>query len=350
MAGSRILPGLDGRNCPAGYNQFFSSQKMHSSMKFLRLTVICLLFVLSACESYDSPQQNTASGTDSPGLNAETPAAKTAVKPHCDTSGQIMQGNEMWMNDERLLLRILATPATRDATLGDSHRFLEVLNENCQVLFSMELAVDQSPDFPYTFAKINYNKINGWVAIQGFSQFYLLHLPDLKLAGPLAPSFLNERYAEDAQSGRINKLEVWEKYLIGHAEDLGTFVFNLTESGPSPTLPLAEYSVDGGFEYHSLFMLPSASDPSYSQLLTPTYNATTGSLEINPLLEKPTKLDGQLNPAFRNNRYLVIKAMDEAGNKYPIAIDMLLQQRIPLPPDVAKMKDTDIIKWMRSNS
>ena len=320
-------------------------------MKSLQLMFFALVLSLASCESDYSSSQNTDSGSDSTGVVAETPVAERApAPPHCDTTGTLLPGNEKWMAEEQLLIRILASGATRDERLGDSHRMLEVYNANCEVLFSSELEVDQSPDFPYTLARINYSKVNGWLAIQGFSQFYLLHLPDLRLEGPLEPADLNEHYSEDAQSGRINKLEVWEDYLIGQAEDLGTFVFRLTENGPEPVLPIAEYSADGGFEYHSLFMLQSGKDPKRQQLLAPEYNASTGSLKITPLLKTPQKLNGRLNPAFRDNRYLVIKAFDEAGNKIPIAIDMLLQKRIPLPDEVARMKDTDIINWMRSNS
>ncbi|GAB4256411.1 MAG: hypothetical protein Kow0027_23500 [Saprospiraceae bacterium] len=321
-------------------------------MKSQLLILLGLLLSLAACESDYPSSQNTADGSgDSTGLSAETPLAEQPpARPLCDTAGLLLDGNEKWMADEHLLIRILATEATEDSRLGDSHRHLEVRNENCEILLSTDLEVDQSPDFPYTIAKINYNKVNGWLAIQGFSQFYLLHLNDLKLVGPLKPAYLNERYAEDAQSGRINKLEVWEDYLIGHAEDLGTFVYSLKHEGPKPTLPIAEYSADGGFEYHSLFMLHSGDEPEKYQLLAPEYNPTAGSLVINPLLESPTRLDGRLNSAFRDNRYLVIKAFDEAGNQTPVAVDMLLQKRIPLPDEVARQSDTDIINWMRSNS
>lgn len=320
-------------------------------MKILQLILIGFALSLAACESDYSSSQNAATTDDSTAVGTDTAVAmRPPAQPQCDTTDPLLEGNEKWMASEQLLIRILATQATRDAQLGDSHRHLEVRNANCELLFSTKLEVDQSPDFPYTIARINYNKVNGWLAIQGFSQFYLLHLPDLRLEGPLKPAYLNERYAEDAQSGRINKLEVWEDYLIGQAEDLGTFVFSLREEDPKPVLPLAEYSADGGFEYHSLFMLQSGQEAEKYQLLLPTYNATTSSLEINPLLQSPTRIDGNLNPAFRNNRYLVIKAFDEDGQRIPIAIDMLLQQRISLPDEVARMKDTDIIAWMRSNS
>lgn len=322
-------------------------------MKHLQLLLISLPFWLVACKMDTSTTQSGATQTsDTSGANMVRPATheRLAAPPPCDTTGEILTGNEIWVKEELRWVRILANSETQDEQLGPSHRYLEVRNETCQVLLTKVLEVDQSPDYPYTFVKINYNNVNGWLAILGFSQFYLLHIHDLKLLGPYKPVFLNERYAEDASSGRINKLEVWEDYLIGQANDLGSFVFKLAKEGAKSVLPLAEYSTDDGFEYTSLFALQSSKDPEQYQLLIPKYDANSASLIVNPLLNQPTKLKININPAHRNNRFLVLKAIDENGHSVPIAIDMQKQQLINLPDEVARLRDTEIIRWMRSNT
>lgn len=320
-------------------------------MKVFQFLALAIIGLLTACVSDNSNQTNGVSSTDSLAVqNDSVLEEKPVLQPNCDLNGVMLEGNEKWFPDARLLVRILATEKTKDPRLGDSHRFFEVLDDSCHQIFSEELDVDQSPDFPYTLSKIAYNKVNGWMAIQGYSEFYLFHLPSLKLSKTLKPSFKNERYAEDAQSGRINRLEVWEDYLVGHAEDMGTFVFNLDASGPKPVMPLAEYSADGGFEYHSLFMLATGQNAETYQLLAPSYNATSASFEINPLLDKPIRIASNVNPAFRNNRYLILKGIAADGKQFPVAIDMLLQKRVDLPSEIAGMKDTDIINWLQSNS
>jgi hypothetical protein len=290
--------------------------------------------------SQDSLRQGTPTATANPPLE----------KPDCPVTDLVLEGNLLWASHENLLVVIAASQETEDPDFGESHRLLEVYDgTNCQKIFREILPVNISPDFPYYLSKITYNKVSRIVAIQGFNQIYLFHLGQRKLMGPFEPKFLNERYAEDAQTGMIDRLEVWENYLIGHANGMGAFVFDLrTPERPAPVLPLAEYEVEPGMIYNSLFLLNPADENDGTQAILPTYAAENEEFKINPLFGKPLKIEQHINPKFRDNRYLVLKEYTGTNESRPIAIDMGKMTMLELPPAIASKKATDIIAWMKS--
>ncbi|MFQ5448749.1 MAG: hypothetical protein ACE5FF_17635, partial [Saprospiraceae bacterium] len=283
------------------------------------------------------------------GITAETPLPPLQ-KPDCPVADHVLEGNMLWASRENLLVVIAASQETEDPDFGESHRLLEVYDgTNCQKIFRKILPVNISPDFPYYLSQITYNKVSRIVAIQGFNQIYLYHLGERKLMGPFAPEFMNERYAEDAQSGMIDRLEVWENYLIGHANGMGAFVFDLSSPAhPEPVLPLAEYEVEPGMLYNSLFLLHSANENDGSQAIIPSYDAEKEEFKVNPLFDKPRKIEQSLNPSFRNNRYLVLKEYTRPNDSRPVAIDMGKRILVELPPSIAAKKATGIIAWMKN--
>ncbi|TAK49653.1 MAG: hypothetical protein EPO28_00485 [Saprospiraceae bacterium] len=317
----------------------------------IQLLLFPTLLLAASCSDDSRTTNGTGSLQDSLQQDSMTATAKpTLEKPDCPVSDHVLKGNLFWESNENLLVVIAASQETEDPDFGESHRLLEVYDgSNCQKIFREILPVNISPDFPYYLSKITYNKVSRIVAIQGFNQIYLFHLGERKLLGPFQPKFLNERYAEDAQTGMIDRLEVWENYLIGHANGMGAFVFDLhNPERPAPILPLAEYAVETGMIYNSLFLLNSADQNDGAQAIIPAYNADTEEFKINPLFGKPLKIEQNINPKVRNNRYLVLKEFTGANESRPVAIDMVKMTMLDLPPAIASKKTTDIIAWMKS--
>jgi hypothetical protein len=275
-------------------------------------------------------------------------AGTVPVRPDCQIPGTILDGNQFWAKTENLLVTISADKETLDPDLGDSHRILTIYDgNNCQQVFKEVLPVNLSADFPYYLSDITYNNLSKVVAIRGFDKLFILDMASRKLSKPMTPKFLNNRFTEDAQSGMIQRLEVWERYMIGIATGMGAFVFDLSNpQQPSPVLPIAEYELEKGVRYNSLFALKSSDADDGYQLMMPDFDYENETFQINPLLPKPANVDININRQFRNNRQLVLKEM--TGNeKRPIAIDMSKMKKYDLPAEVAAMKDTEIIEWMK---
>jgi hypothetical protein len=320
----------------------------------LHFSFFLLLFFGAGCTGDTSTQQNslTNPGKDTTAVAAaDTTSPAGTAKPDCQIQGAVLEGNRFWASGENLVVVISANEETKDPNLGDSHRILEVYDgKNCQQVFKQVLPVNVSADYPYYLSDITYNKVSHLIAIRGFDKVYVLNLATRKLAGPLVPKFLNQRYVEDAQSGSITRMEVWENYLIGYAASLGPFVFDLRNpEQPEAVLPLAEYELEKGTSYNSLFLLKSLDQSDGYQALLPTFNYDTKEFKINPLFSKPKNIEVDINKRFRNNRHLVLKELLGGTQKSPVAIDMGKMALVELPADVAAKKDTEIIAWMKRN-
>ena len=304
------------------------------------------LFLFIACEG--GVQTNTSSNTQTDTTTTEqydNTSTLPTEKPECEIAGQVLEGNQLWVREMELLFAIVADSTTLDAELGESHRILEVYDtKNCERTQRLELPVNVSPDYPYYLAKVNYNNNSHVVAIQGFGSIYCYDLDSLKLLPLLEPAYYGERYAADAQSGMIQRLEVWEKYLIGSATDMGAFVFDLSDKeSPQAVLPFAEYEISES-EFGSLFLLPSTG--SVQQALIPNYDIDTDEFMISPLFDSPKALNTNgVNKSARDNRFLIIRETNEA--RTPIAIDLQSRKMIDLPADVSGKATQEILAWMR---
>ncbi|HFA49035.1 MAG TPA: hypothetical protein ENJ95_08460 [Bacteroidetes bacterium] len=322
--------------------------------KLIKLFLLLLLTSVFACEfesgntgSTDTPAKEQPAPEAKPERPTTPPKAKT--KPDCTISGTFETENIFWAKNENLLVVIKGDKETEDSDFGPSQRILELYDgTNCERIMREILPVNLSPDYPYYLSDITYNNLSNVIAIRGFDQIYILDLKNKKLSKPLSPKYLNERFADDAQSGMIQRLEVWENYLIGYATSMGPFVFDLKDplNGKS-VLPGAEYELEEGTLYNSLFFLPSENGGTKYQAILPKFDMETGNFDINPLFEKPINIQTNINRRFRNNRYLVLKERLSETTSRPIAIDMKAMKKIDLPNDIAKKKDTDIIAWMK---
>ena len=317
--------------------------------KLIKLLLISLVVVFSSCEDVPSSQDNSTSdpntGTEQ---NGESPADPPAVKkPECQIQGTVLDENLFWAKNENLLIAITADKETEDTELGESHRVLEVYDgSSCERVYRNVLPVNFSPDFPYYLSEITYNNVSQVMAIRGFDKIYIFDLEKRQLSQPLEPSFLNERFAEDAQTGLIQRLELWENYMVGFAAGEGAFIFDLEDPmNARPVLPAAEFTVETGTEFNSLFFLESQGK-GY-QAVMPVYDPDSVILHVNPLFDQPINIQTTINRSFRNNRFLVLKELLGGDNNRPIGVDMKVMKRVDLPNDMISKKDTEIIAWMK---
>ena len=338
-------------------NKFLPSAKIYR-MKILGTSFLFfLMLALVACDgggSTNSPDgtngtDTTLAGTSGTTTDTSTPPAPS--KPDCQIAGKVLDGNTFWASRENLIVVIAADKETEDPGLGESHRILELYDgSNCEQVFKQVLPINLSADYPYYLSQITYNNDSKLIAIRGFDKFYVFDLGEKKLTGPLLPKFLNQRFVEDASSGSISRMEVWEHYLIGYAASIGPFVYDLRNpSKPEPVLPTAEYEIEKGLIYNSLFLLKSLDKNDGYQALLPSYDADSQTFNINPIFEKPLDIETNIPKTFRNNRYLVLKELLGGTSRRPVAIDMGKMKKVELPADVAAKKDTEIIEWMKKN-
>ncbi len=315
--------------------------------RLLQITLAIAFFGLTACGSdTSSTSQEETTDADSTTERSLSPESFENTTLNCRPEGEVLQGNQFWARSEQVLVVITADSSTYDEDLNaPSHRILKVYNTtDCSLIDEHTLPVDMSPDFAYYLAEITYNHINKIVAIRGATTIFCYDIENHKLLPKLEPQFRSERYGVDAQSGQIQRLEVWEKFLIGYAQDYGVFAFDFADkNNPKAALPFAEYAMDE-VQFAPLFLLPS--EQGGVQAIMPEYDRATGEFAINPAFERPINLNTNVQQSARNNRYLVLRRQD---NNNAVAFDLQQHRRVELPADVASQGTQAVLQWMRSN-
>ncbi|MCF8246245.1 MAG: hypothetical protein K9J37_15875 [Saprospiraceae bacterium] len=325
-------------------------------MKLLsKFIAILWLAGLMSCTSDTSTINGTSSNsapTDSTQATTDTlSAVAESSKPTCKLVGSVLEGNMFWAAGLDRLVVISAEEETADKDLGESHRVLTVYDEKCSQVFRELLPVNLSPDYPYYLSEITYNNVSKQVAIRGFDKFFILNLDSLKLSSALMPKFLNKRYVEDAQSGAIKRLELWENYLVGFAASMGPFAYDITDpNNPKPVLPIAEFTIVKNEQYNSLFLLKSTDAQDGYQALAPDFDYDQSILSLNILFNKPLKFDPVINKSFKNNRFILLKEQTSDNTSTPHAVDMKSLKNIELPADISAKKDTDILAWLKQQT
>jgi len=309
------------------------------------------LFLLANCSGETSSTQNTTTETTTTNTTDQGDTQTDTTPPirsshDCTIEGQILETNQLWLREKEVLIAIVADSSTYDEEYGDGHRiFVAYDTKSCEQIFKQELPVNFSPDFPYYLAEITYNQTSQLAAIKGFKSLYCFDIENRKLLPKLDPVFNSERYGTDASAGMIQRLEVWEDHLVGYCMEFGPFVFNIEDpNNPKPLKAFAEYEIpDVGFS--SLFMIESAGEGV--QLILPTYEEGEGEFAINPVFDKPTKVNTNINASALNNRYIVLREDNES--RTPIALDMAEPRIFELPADIAAKNTKDIVAWMKKN-
>ncbi len=270
----------------------------------------------------------------------ELPAPDT-----CAIDGNILPGNSILLKEIARQLVLKADSATLDPEHGESHRILEIYStSDCALLERKVLPVNKRPDLPYFLAEINYNHSSKMVAIRGASDVYCYDVLSGRLLPPLTPVFASERPGRDSLSGSIQRLELWELYLLGHAADFGAFAYDLSDAeNPAEVLPLSEFKDPETTNFYSLFLLPSASGGF--QALMPVYDTEAGTLQINPLFEAPIELKADSDMLSLNEAYLILR--DASG--LAILIDMRARKQLDVPEELRHQGDQAIRSWLADN-
>lgn len=319
-------------------------------MRILKLlSLYVLIAMIAACGGETSSATSTEDDSVMTDTSATTGSNERSVdlptSHNCTINNEVLEGNELWIRTANTLIAITADSSTLDAEFGPSHRVLEVYDtETCQQVDRQVLPVNVSPDFPYFLAEITYNNESDLVGVRGARTIYIYDAANRRLLDPLEPQFLTNRPSEDAQSGNILRLEVWEHYLIGFAEDEGTFVFDLDNAdAPQALLPIAEYK-NTETEFTPLFAFPSGQNEV--QLALPAYNRETDEFSINALYATPQNINASVASNVRNNRFIVLRKND--SGRTAVAIDMLNRKLLDLPADVATQATQLVLQWARS--
>jgi len=268
---------------------------------------------------------------------SKTHSAKIENKS-CQPQGKVLDGNQKLVKDQQTLICITADDTTRDKQFGDSHRVLEIYDtRTCKLINREVLPVNRSPDFPYYIADIIFNKNSHLVAIKGFEKLYCYDTKGQRLLEPLVPEFVNEQMAQDAQSGQVKHLEVWENYLIGYALDMGGFVFDLTDVEKPKALKPA---------YSSLFFLKSENENTY-QVIAPFYDYEAMKFYVNPLFENPKLVSPIVSKENSDDRFVVIRTEENPAQTF--VVDMNKQRQLEVPKNIASQKAQVILDWLNEN-
>ncbi|MFK7932591.1 MAG: hypothetical protein AB8G22_03720 [Saprospiraceae bacterium] len=316
--------------------------------KFFRFFIFSLVLSMFACAGETSNPANNNTSTSQTDAETSPSVAKTSPTTHdCTVSGKVLEGNQIWLRDQNTLVAIAADSTTYDDELGDSHRTLMVYNTaNCELIKRLELPVNISPDYAYYLAKVNYNNVSKLVGITAFNSVYLYDTEAQQLLPPVQPNYLSKRNLDDANSGMIQHLELWEDYMVGYAQDGGSFVIDVSDkTKPTPTPAFAEYRMEDG-SFSSLFLLPSLGEEQ--QVIVPKYDYEEGVFAVNPLFEQPVNLNTQISKGAQNNRFIILRENDVT--KPAVVIDLVNREQVKLPADISKQNAKKILEWVRGNS
>lgn len=323
---------------------FCTFGKKFESMKLAKYFFVALSVLIAAgCGNPTSESSNSGSTTTTD-TAATTPPPRT--NHDCRVAGKMLdEGASVWIRSQEILVAVTADSSTFDADYGDSYRVLEVYDtRNCSLVERRVLPVNLSPDFPYYVAEISYNKVHQMAAVRGFKTIYLYDAENRRWLPELKPQFASARSGADAQSGMIQRLELWEDYLIGYAQDFGAFAFNLADKAkPAPVLALAEYKPASGIA-QSLFLLPVQ---GAFQAISPNYDGNSGTFSVNPMLDTPVALKTDIQKSATNNRYIVLRENSQANTAY--AFDLAKNERVALPAEVAAQPTQEVLAWIRAN-
>jgi len=319
----------------------------HSMKQFFFLSFLFIIACQTDNRSISIPSPSVALDSSISKKNNSIAAKSRSLRtPDCPLKGKVLSTNKIWLPEEQLVAYIAADSATYDKKYGESHRKVAIYDApTCKIKSEWTLPVNRSPDFPYYLADISYNNKNHLVAIKGVNTIHCIDLQTNKLLPPVSPSYKTKRMAQDAQSGSILRLELREEYLIGYAQDMGSFVFKISKNKPlTPLLPYAEYQV-GETRFESLFLIPSTNNNV--QAILPKYDWEKEKFTINPVFPAPVLLQPNLLKRALNKQYLVLKTVDAKGG---IGIDLKSGNKVVLPDNLQHKSVQDIIAWMENRS
>lgn len=335
-----------------------------------KITFLFFLSLLLACEDPTSttgnngavspddykPSTETTDNNSTTGSSTDTPATTEVVEipeqKDCAVSDVHYDKNVFLIKEIAQQVCLVATDATKDKDLGDSHRVLRIVNTtDCSTVLEKTLPINRSADFPYYLVPNTYEKQNQILAIQGFSSTYYCSVKDQKLIGPVVPQFLKNREAVDAQSGMVKGLTVWGHYLLGRSVDYGNFAFDISAvNNPKPVLPVAEYMIPKTEEYNNLFILEAGNGTYQAFIPTTDIDAGGTMFDLDRVFQQPLKINNTVAKNVQNNRFIILNDTTDPNQAKKVAVDMFAKNRVDLPADVATKKVGDILTWLKDNT
>lgn len=235
------------------------------------------LLVILSCGTEPGPNETVST------TNADSTADTTAAPPDtCRLAYPTQPGNRYadLTRGEQILLR--ATDPGRWQ--------LEVYETGeCTLTAVYTLPPNESPDFPYYLADINYSTFRRQIGIRGYRKIFVADLDRQELSDGITPQFPGDPLVADPQSGQILRLEVWEDYLVGYAQDYGPFAYRLGGGGPRSLAPAATYAPETGGPPQALFLIENPAGTF--QAILPQLDFNSGDFTINPIFPAPRALD-----------------------------------------------------------
>ena len=303
-----------------------------------------LLFTFACTETAPTGNSSTDTETAERSVTEEPTTTPQLAAPDCVVEGEVLEGNQVWIQSSDVLAVIKADASTTQEGFGPSHRLFQILDgRSCDTKFETTLPENVSPDYPYYIAEVQYNTLSSIIGIQGFYKVLICDMSDGYKMSELEPSFASEREYADSQSGMVQRLEVWEDYLLGYAQDAGAFAFDLSSNAtPEAVLPFAEWQDPDNGRYHSLFLLPTEDGV---QGILPFYDAEEDAFMLYPLFDQPVQVSQNVPQNARNNQFLVLRQTDAA--RTPLAINLGTRDLMELPADIASQNTQAILKWMQ---
>lgn len=312
-----------------------------------RLLYFSFILYIWSCQSTTSSNENIDPPSSIRQEQAsETPPSlaqsRSLTTPKCPLKGIILSSNKIWVSTEKAIVCIAADTTTYNKELGDSHRIVAIYDSNnCSPRAEWTLPINNSPDFPYYIADTCSYDDKHLVIIKGVNTLHLLDVQQNQLSSPITPIYQSNRPTEDAQSGMIIQIEVWGKFIVGYAQDMGTFVFQIT-TGTSlrPILPYAAYKLRSA-AYNSVFLLPLGDHRV--QAILPKYDWEEEQLSINPIFDKPLSIQNRNTKNALTDRFVVFQSTDP--NKV-IGLDLQSGARKTIPVALQNKTTKELIAWM----
>ena len=305
---------------------------------------IFIFFFLTSCGP-DEPASDD--NTEAPSQASEDSVDKSAMPEiisSCKPAAKVLDGNSLLVRERGLAVFIAADSSTYDSNLGDSHRLLITMDMvKCEEIDRQLLPMNISADFPYRLADISYHRLRKLIAIKGLKTVLCYDLMKKTILGPVYPQYKNEREYADAQTGNIQRLEIWEDYIMGYATDLGAFAFLMEDDNIiRPYLPVIEYSGDGLAE-GALFLIPTTDD-KVQAIIPGMEDQPPYGFSIETLFEQPIELKG--TPQKILSTYVIL-GKTSAGDQ--VLVDLKRKKRVDLPESLKRGTVEQIEKWIKEN-
>ncbi len=184
----------------------------------------------------------------------------------------------------------LLTIAAYPDEVTTAHRFVDLYDrQTCRRIAHELLPVDGSDDYPYYLANLQYIRFTRVAGIRGDRTVIGFDIDKRAALPPVTPDFGKLGRATGPDFGRIVHLEALEQFLIGYAQEAGSFIYRIENGKLDQLQPLATGPALGEEAPLRLFILDHRQDGT-SYLCVPTYDMNEGSFRPDMLFPSAVNL------------------------------------------------------------